>query len=57
MYVLCGSMSKRVEVLAKLRDAVVNLDIDGVKRAAKETLDAGVTPYEAVMDGRRLKAL
>jgi methanogenic corrinoid protein MtbC1 len=50
-------MSKRVEVLAKLRDAVVNLDIDGVKRAAKETLDAGVTPYEAVMDGRRLKAL
>jgi len=51
MYVLCGSMSKRVEVLAKLRDAIVNLDIDGVRRAAREALDAGVTPYEAVMDG------
>jgi len=48
---LCGSMSKRVEVLARLRDCVVNLDIDGVKRAAREALDAGVTPYEAIMDG------
>jgi 5-methyltetrahydrofolate--homocysteine methyltransferase len=44
-------MSKRVEVLARLRDCVVNLDIDGVKRAAREALDAGVTPYEAIMDG------
>jgi 5-methyltetrahydrofolate--homocysteine methyltransferase len=44
-------MSRRVEVLAKLRDCVVNLDIDGVKRAAKEAIDAGVTPYEAIMEG------
>jgi len=48
---LCGSMSRRVEVLARLRDCVVNLDIDGVKRAAKEAIDAGVTPYEAIMEG------
>jgi len=44
-------MSRRVEVLARLRDCVVNLDIDGVRRAAREAIDAGVTPYEAVMDG------
>jgi 5-methyltetrahydrofolate--homocysteine methyltransferase len=44
-------MSKRVEVLARLRDAIVNLDIDGVKRATREALDAGVTPYEAIMEG------
>jgi 5-methyltetrahydrofolate--homocysteine methyltransferase len=44
-------MSRRVEVLARLRDCVVNLDIDGVKRAAKEAIDAGVTPYEAIMEG------
>jgi len=43
-------MSKQ-EVLARLRDAIVNLDIDGVKRAAREALDVGITPYEAVMDG------
>jgi len=42
---------RKQEVLAKLRDAVVNLDIDGVKRAAKEAIDAGVTPYEAIMEG------
>jgi methanogenic corrinoid protein MtbC1 len=52
-------MSRRVEVLARLRDCVVNLDIDGVKRAAKEALDASVTPYEAIMDGmaKVIKAL
>jgi len=42
---------RKQEVLARLRDCVVNLDIDGVKRAAKEAIDAGVTPYEAIMDG------
>ena len=43
-------MSKQ-EVLARLRDCIVNLDIDGVKKAAKEAIEAGITPYEAVMDG------
>jgi len=43
-------MSKQ-EVLARLRDCIVNLDIDGVKKAAKEALDVGITPYEAIMDG------
>jgi corrinoid protein of di/trimethylamine methyltransferase len=42
---------RKQEVLARLRDCVVNLDIDGVKRAAKEAIDAGVTPYEAIMEG------
>jgi len=42
---------RKQEVLARLRDCVVNLDIDGVKRAAKEAIDAGITPYEAIMEG------
>jgi len=42
---------RKQEVLARLRDCVVNLDIDGVKRAAREALEAGVTPYEAIMEG------
>ena len=44
-------MSTEKEVLAKLRDAIVNLDIDGVKKAAEEALAAGIPAYKAVIDG------
>ena len=44
-------MSTEKEVLAKLRDAIVNLDIDGVKKAAEEALAAGIPAYKAVVDG------
>jgi len=37
--------------LGKLRDAIVNLDIDGVKEACKEAVDAGIPAYKAVTDG------
>lgn len=37
--------------MAKLRDAIVNLDIEGVKKAAQDALAAGVPAYKAVIEG------
>jgi len=39
------------EILAKLRDSIVNLDIDGVKKASEEALAAGMPAYKAVVEG------
>ena len=39
------------EILDKLRDAVVNLDVESAKRASREALAAGISPYKAIMDG------
>ncbi len=44
-------MPSEKEVLGKLRDSIVNLDIDGVKNAAEEALATGVPAYRAVVDG------
>jgi 5-methyltetrahydrofolate--homocysteine methyltransferase len=44
-------MPSEKEVLAKLRDAIVNLDIDGVKKASEEALAAGVPAFKAVIEG------
>jgi len=44
-------MPSEKEVLGKLRDSIVNLDIDGVKNAAEEALAAGLPAYRAVVDG------
>ncbi len=44
-------MPSEKEVLSKLRDAVVNLDIDGVQKAAKEVVSSGIPAYKAVIDG------
>lgn len=44
-------MGKEEEILSKLRDAIVNLDIDGVQEACKEAIDAGIPAYKAVTDG------
>ena len=44
-------MPSEKELLAKLRDSIINLDIDGVKKAAEEALAAGVPAYRAVVDG------
>ncbi len=44
-------MANKEEVLQKLRNALVQLDIDGIKKVAQEVLDAGVPAYEAVMNG------
>jgi len=44
-------MKKEEAFLGKIRDAIVNLDIDGVQKACKEAVDAGVPAYKAVTDG------
>jgi len=44
-------MKKEEVILGKIRDAIVNLDIDGVQKACKEAVDAGIPAYKAVTDG------
>jgi len=44
-------MADEENVLKRLRHSIVNLDIDGVKKAAKEALEAGVPAYKAVIEG------
>jgi len=44
-------MGKEEEILAKLRDAIVNLDIEGVQKACKEAIEAGIPAYKAITDG------
>lgn len=39
------------QILERLRDCVVNLDIDGVKRACEEAVAAGIPAYRAVTEG------
>ena len=39
------------EILDKLRDTIVNQDINGCVAATKEALDAGITPLEAINKG------
>jgi len=44
-------MSSEEEILARLRDAIVNLDIEAVQKAAKDALEAGIPAYKAVING------
>jgi len=44
-------MSSEKEILGKLKDSIVNLDIDGVKQAADDALAAGIPAFRAVVDG------
>jgi len=44
-------MPSEKKILGKLRDAVVNLDIEGVKRASDDVLKAGIPAYRAVIEG------
>ena len=44
-------MSKEEEILTRLRDAIVNLDIEAVQKAAKDAIEAGIPAYKAVIDG------
>jgi len=44
-------MTYKKKVLEKLRDAIVNLDSDGVEEACKEALKNGVPAYRALIDG------
>jgi len=44
-------MVREEEILSKLRDAIVNLDIEGVQKACRGAIDAGIPAYKAVTDG------
>jgi corrinoid protein of di/trimethylamine methyltransferase len=46
-----SGMPNEKEILSKLRDAIVNLDIDGVKKAAGEVVSSGIPAYKAVIEG------
>ncbi|SDX03364.1 B12-binding domain-containing protein, partial [Methanohalophilus halophilus] len=39
------------EMYDKLRDAIVNQDINGAGPLVQEALDAGLTPFEIINDG------
>jgi len=43
--------SKETDILDRLRDCIVNLDISGVQKACKDALATGIKPYRAIMDG------
>jgi 5-methyltetrahydrofolate--homocysteine methyltransferase len=42
---------KRKEILNRLRECIVNLDIEGIKQACQNALAAGIPPLEAVTEG------
>ncbi len=44
-------MPSEKRILGKLRDTVVNLDIEGVKKASEDVLNAGIPAYRAVIEG------
>jgi 5-methyltetrahydrofolate--homocysteine methyltransferase len=44
-------MSGKEKILVSLRDAIVNLDIDGAKKSAEDAIAAGIPAYVAVVDG------
>ncbi|MBS7624003.1 MAG: corrinoid protein [Candidatus Bathyarchaeia archaeon] len=39
------------EILNKIRDAIVNLDIDNIQRLCMEAIEAGIPAYDVVMNG------
>ncbi|MBS7634088.1 corrinoid protein [Candidatus Bathyarchaeota archaeon] len=44
-------MVNREDILVRIRDAIVNLDIDNIGRLCEEAVKAGVPAYEVVMEG------
>lgn len=44
-------MREKEVILGKIREAIVNLDIEGIKEACKEAIDRGIPAYKAVTDG------
>ena len=44
-------MSDRQAILTRLRDAIVELDIDAVPGICEEAMEAGIPAYEAVIEG------
>jgi len=46
-----GDLMGKQEMYDKLRDAIVNQDINGTGPLVQEALDAGLTPFEIINDG------
>jgi len=44
-------MAKEEEILKKVADAIVNLDIDNIQRLCKEAVEAGIPAYKVVTEG------
>ncbi len=44
-------MKNEDDILNRLRDAVVNLDVESAKKACQHTLAARMPPYKAMMEG------
>ena len=44
-------MSEKEEILNKIKDAIVNLDIDNIGKLCQEAINAGIPAYEIVMNG------
>lgn len=44
-------MAKKQEIFDRLKDSIINLDIEGVKIASEDALKANIPPYEAVIEG------
>lgn len=44
-------MGGKEEILSKIKEAVVNLDIDNIGNLCQEAIDAGIPAYEIVMNG------
>jgi len=44
-------LKKEAEILAKLRDVVVDMDYEGVSSACKEAIETGIPAYRAVSEG------
>ena len=42
---------KEEKILKRLQDCIVNLDIDGIGKAAQDALGAGIPPVKAVTEG------
>lgn len=44
-------MVNKEDILVRIRDAIVNLDIDNIGRLCEEAVGAGVPAYQVVMEG------
>ncbi|NQT09051.1 B12-binding domain-containing protein, partial [Candidatus Bathyarchaeota archaeon] len=44
-------MSDRQAILTRLRDALVELDIDAIPGICEEAMEAGISAYDAVIEG------
>ncbi|MEM2550531.1 MAG: B12-binding domain-containing protein, partial [Nitrososphaerota archaeon] len=44
-------MEREKAILEKLKEAIVNLDIEGVREACREAIDAGIPAYKCISEG------